>query len=186
MNVTSFPSLSADLAARVAAFEAALAVDPKADPARFLPPAAHALYRPVLNELVRVDLEAARDAGVAVRVPAYLTRFPAVLGNPDALGAVAREEYRQRAAAGEPVTPADYRTAYGVNTADWPGAGPPTRRMRTPTTRDDLPPTCPVQTPPPSPPSPRSGAPAAVPELLLAGAARTDPFDKAAADKLAE
>ncbi len=184
MNVTSFPSLSADLAARVEAFEAALAADPKADPARFLPPVAHVLYRPVLNELVRVDLEAARDAGAAVRVPAYLARFPAVLGNPDALGAVAREEYRQRAAAGEPVTPADYRLAYGVDTADWPGAGPPTRRMRAPATRDDLPPTCLVQTPPPEP---RSGVSSlAIPELLLAGAARTDPFDKAAADKLAE
>src|SRR6266508_2883334 len=41
----------------VAAFEAARRRDATADPAAFLPAPAHPLYREVLLELVRVDLE---------------------------------------------------------------------------------------------------------------------------------
>ncbi|HEX4612917.1 MAG TPA: protein kinase [Urbifossiella sp.] len=183
MSTATHPSLSADLASRVEAFEAALAADPAADPAGFLPRPDHLLYRPLLAELVRVDLEHARDRGQCVRVPAYLVKFPAVLTHADALAAVAREEYRQRQQDGEPVSPADFRVAYGVDTADWPAAGPPTQRMRGPAApRDDLPPTSLVQTPPPG----RSGmSSVAIPEVLLAGGGAGGLFEPGAAAQLA-
>ena len=118
------PSMSAELAHRVEAFEAALGVDPGADFARHLPAPGHPLYPAVLGELVRIDLEHAWTRGRRKRVADYTTRFPAVLTNSVLLAAVAFEEYRQRLRAGDRVHPDEYRNKYGVNTSDWGSFGP--------------------------------------------------------------
>src|SRR5690242_2820856 len=110
------PSLSAELAHRVEAFEAALAADPEADPGRFLPPPGHPLCVPVLGELVRVHLEHGWARGRPTRLAAYTARFPALLEHPALLRAVTFEEYRQRRRAGEPADPAEYRVRYAVDT----------------------------------------------------------------------
>jgi serine/threonine protein kinase/Flp pilus assembly protein TadD len=128
---TPFASLSAELAHRVEAFEDALARDPAADFARFLPDHGHPLYRPLLGEYIRIDLEHAWTRGRPRRLTEYAANFPAVLEQVGLLRAVAFEEYRQRRRAGEAATPAEYLAAYGIDTADWPlidpgsVAGPP-------------------------------------------------------------
>jgi hypothetical protein len=111
---TAAPSLAADLAHRVEAFEVALDVHPDADFAAYLPPPGHPLYLAALGELARVDLERAWASGRPKRVADYTARFPAVLSNPTLLAAVAFEEYRQRVRAGESARPEEYANAFGV------------------------------------------------------------------------
>ena len=118
------PSLSADLAHRVEAFERVLSVHPDADLAAHLPPPGHPLYLAVLGELIRIDLEHAWGRGRRKRVPDYTTRFPTVLANATLLAAVAFEEYRQRVRAGDDVCPDEYRRAYGVDASAWDAFGP--------------------------------------------------------------
>jgi serine/threonine protein kinase/Flp pilus assembly protein TadD len=121
---TAPPSLSADLAHRVEAFELILDVHPEADFAPHLPSSTHPLYLAVLGELIRIDLERAWGLGRRKRVADYTARFPAVLANPEVLAAVAFEEYRQRARSGEPVHPDEYRHTFGVDTTGWAEFGP--------------------------------------------------------------
>lgn len=97
------PSMSADLAHRVEAFELPLDIHPDADLASHLPPVGHPLYLAVLGELVRIDLERAWSDGRRKQIADYAARFPAILTNDALLGAVAFEEYRQRVRAGEDV-----------------------------------------------------------------------------------
>ena len=94
---TIAPSLSAELAHRVEAFEAVLEAHPDADLAAHLPPSGHPLYLAVLGELIRIDLERAWSRDRRKRIADYTARFPAVLTNANLLSAVAFEEYRQRA-----------------------------------------------------------------------------------------
>jgi eukaryotic-like serine/threonine-protein kinase len=121
---TVAPSLSAELAHRVEAFEVMLEVHPDADLAPHLPPSAHPLYLAVLGELIRIDLERAWSRDKRKRIADYAARFPAVLTNENLLSAVAFEEYRQRARAGESVQPDEYRHTFGVDTSDWEDFGP--------------------------------------------------------------
>src|SRR5256885_449574 len=65
------------LADRVEQFEAALAADPAADLARFLPPAGDPDHAAVLAELIRVDLEGSWSRGAGRRVADYPRRGPA-------------------------------------------------------------------------------------------------------------
>ncbi|AMV24726.1 Serine/threonine-protein kinase PrkC [Gemmata sp. SH-PL17] len=123
-TAAAVPSMSAELAHRVDAFEAALETDPGADFALYLPAPGHPLYPAVLGELVRIDLEHAWTRGRRKRVADYTSRFPAVLTNSVLLAAVAFEEYRQRLRAGDSVHPDEYRNKYGVNTSDWGSFGP--------------------------------------------------------------
>src|SRR5207253_4647075 len=94
-------SLSTDLAHQVEAFEGALADNPAADLAAFLPDHTHPLYLTALGELVRVDLEHAWSRNVPKRLAEYRTRFPRVFENPTILEEVAFEEFRQRRRHGE-------------------------------------------------------------------------------------
>src|SRR5436305_10848147 len=148
MIAPTFPSLSAELAHRVDAFESALATDPDADLAGFLPDANHPLHPAVLGELIRVDHEHAWDRGRPKPLAAYTSRFPAVLERAGLLGAVAFEEYRQRRRAGEDARPQEYRDRYGVDTSDWPHVEPGSSRRGA--DADDLPRTDLVETPSPA------------------------------------
>ena len=121
---TAAPSLSAELAHRVEAFELILEIHPDADLAAHLPNPTHSLYLAVLGELIRVDLEHAWNRGRRKRLPDYTTRFPTVLANAPLLAAIAFEEYRQRVRAGDDVRPEEYRHTYGVNTSGWNEFGP--------------------------------------------------------------
>jgi serine/threonine protein kinase/Flp pilus assembly protein TadD len=145
----TFPSLSAELAHRVDAFESAQAADPDADFAPFLPPAGHPLFPAVLGELIRVDQEHAWARGRPRRLSEYASRFPAVLEQPGLLRAVAFEEFRQRRRAGEDVRPVEYRVVYGVDAADWPDIGAASSRGPD-EAEDDLPRTNVIQTPAPA------------------------------------
>jgi serine/threonine protein kinase/tetratricopeptide (TPR) repeat protein len=98
----------------VAAFESAVAVDPAADPVRFLPPPDHPLYHATLGEVVRVDLEFAWDRGDERRVEHYRDRLPQLFAHPSLLRAVVREEMRLRAAGGEELDPAEYDRRFGL------------------------------------------------------------------------
>ena len=151
MNAPSSRSLSSELAHRVEAFEVALNSDPNADLGAFLPDAADPLYLPLLGELIRVDLERSWSVGQGRRLGDYGSRYPAVLGEPGLLRAVAFEEYRQRSCAGQAVSPGEYREAFGLDTSDWPSVPPGEERRSTPRLLlVDTAQTRPMQTPPPS------------------------------------
>ena len=145
MNTQSPTSLTAQLAHRVEAFESALAADPAADFARFLPSPGHPLYPAALGELIRVDQENAWTSGRPRRLGEYTSRFPAVLEQSALLAGIAFEEYRQRRRAGEPVRAAEYRLVYGVDVTEWPDIGPGSSRAAD----DDMPATNVVATPTP-------------------------------------
>jgi serine/threonine protein kinase/tetratricopeptide (TPR) repeat protein len=83
----------------VAAFEAAAASDPHADPAAYVPPADHPRHVEILAEVLRVDLELAWDRGERRRADNYRTRFPVLASYPSVLCGVFREEARLRTAA---------------------------------------------------------------------------------------
>jgi serine/threonine protein kinase/Flp pilus assembly protein TadD len=90
------------------------------DLADFLPPAEHPLYRGVLLELIRVDLDHGWRTGRPRPLPDYQGRFPDLFADPVALKEVAFDEYRLRRRAGENPRPDDYKRRYGVSTAGWP------------------------------------------------------------------
>ncbi len=108
-----------DLDSRVEAFEAAWAGGPP-DLGRFLPPPSAAGYFAVLTELVRVDLEFRHARGTAAGLDRYRAAFPALFADTDRVRALAFEEYRLRADAGDGPRAEDYARRYGIDTADWP------------------------------------------------------------------
>lgn len=120
---TVAPSLSADLAHRVEAFELVLDAHSEADLANHLPPSGHPLYLAVLGELIRIDLEHAWTNGRRKRVAEYTARFPVVLTNASLLAGVAFEEFRQRVRAGEDPNPEEYRHTFGIDTTGWEDFG---------------------------------------------------------------
>jgi serine/threonine protein kinase/lipoprotein NlpI len=99
-----------------AAFSGGEAVDLKA----FLPPAGHPLYRPVLRELVRVDLEFNWAGNRPKHLDGYQSDFPDLFRDRESLSAVAFEEYRLRRQAGDDVAPAEYERRFGVDVTSWP------------------------------------------------------------------
>ncbi len=119
-------NLESELDAFVAAFEGARARDAQADLAAFLPKPGHTLYREVLRELIRVDLEYGWTGGRATSLEDYRTRFPELFDNPEDLREIAFEEYRLRRQAGQEVDPAEYQRRFGVATCNWP-TQPPSR-----------------------------------------------------------
>lgn len=108
------PDLDLELDGYVEAFEAA-ARSGRADPSDFLPPPGHPKYRAVLCEVIRADLEFAWDRGEERRLDHYRDRFPDLFADPDALGAVAAEEFRLRQAAGETPDPLEYHSRFGID-----------------------------------------------------------------------
>ncbi len=102
-------------------FEAARAADPDADFAPFLPPAAHALYIPILEELVRIDLEHHWLRGEQRWLEDYLDRFPQLLEASASVRTLAFEEFRLRRRAGQAPTADEYQRRFGID---------PTRAIR--------------------------------------------------------
>jgi serine/threonine protein kinase/tetratricopeptide (TPR) repeat protein len=119
-------NLESELDAFVAAFEGARARDVQTDLAAFLPKPGHTLYREILRELIRVDLEYGWTAGRPTSLEDYRTRFPELFENPEDLREIAFEEYRLRRQAGQDADPAEYQGRFGVATCDWP-TQPPSR-----------------------------------------------------------
>jgi serine/threonine protein kinase/Flp pilus assembly protein TadD len=115
----------AELDAFVAVFEVARERAADADLAEFLPPASHPLYRLVLRELVRVDLEYGWKQGRPRPLEDYRRRFPELVADPDGLREIAFEEHRLRLQASERI--ADTPPAAPLHAADVP-----TRRLPTP------------------------------------------------------
>lgn len=106
----------------ISAYEAAQSRDGDANLADFLPAADDPHYREVLRELVRVDLEYARQHGAPRPLAEYLERFPDIAEDPASLAEIAFEEYRLRRQAGEEVTPETYQRELGVDIQNWPRA----------------------------------------------------------------
>jgi hypothetical protein len=104
----------------VEAYESAQARDGHADLADYLPEPGSPLYRRVLVELVRVDLEYGWKRGRPCRVEEYLARFPRLGEDRESLHDIAFEEYRLRRQAGEDVAPAEYHQRFGLAIGFWP------------------------------------------------------------------
>jgi len=103
----------------VEGFEAARAADPHADFIPFLPPAAHPLYVPVLEELVRIDLEQHWLRGEPRWLEDYLRQFPQLLDASASVRTLAFEEFRLRRRAGQSPTADEYKQRFGID----PGRG---------------------------------------------------------------
>src|SRR5205085_5659837 len=104
----------------IRAYEAAQARAGEADLTTFLPDPDHPLYRPVLRELVRVDLEYGWERGQPKRLSEYQGLFPELFRDPEGLEEIAFEEYRLRQQAGENPAPLEYQQRFGINIANWP------------------------------------------------------------------
>jgi eukaryotic-like serine/threonine-protein kinase len=109
----------------IEAFETAYAADPDADFAAFVPPSQHPLRLPVLEELVRIDLEHHWLRGEPRWLEGYFHRFPELFEASAAVRTLAFEEFRLRRRAGHAVPADEYRQRFGID---------PTRGIR-----DDLP-----------------------------------------------
>jgi serine/threonine protein kinase len=120
MTVGTVPSFKDELDSFVAAFEAEQARDGQAELTAFLPDAGHPLYRDVLRELVRVDLEYGWARGHTRSLEEYQRRFPQLFQDPEDFRAIAFEEYRQRWQAGENPVAEEYQRRFGIDTRDWP------------------------------------------------------------------
>src|SRR5262249_16504071 len=83
------------------------------------------LYRPVLRELVRIDLEFGWESNRPRTLDDYRRQFPELFADPDSLQEIAFEEYRLRRQAGQCPSAQEYASRYGARTDGWPGAGPP-------------------------------------------------------------
>lgn len=108
-----------DLEDFVEAFEAAQVRDGNANLEDYLPDSEHPLYRDVLLELVRIDLEYGWQRAQPQPLEAYQQRFPELFQDRDGLRTVAFEEYRLRQQAGENPSPAEYQRRFGGLLADW-------------------------------------------------------------------
>jgi serine/threonine protein kinase/Tfp pilus assembly protein PilF len=107
----------------VAAFEAAVAQQGWAPLKEFVPSPAHPEYALVVRELARVEMELAWAKGRPRAVNDYRREFPEVFRDPQALGEIAFEEYRQRREHGQDPSRREYRRRYGIDTGDWPVSG---------------------------------------------------------------
>lgn len=91
-----------------------------ADVVEFLPDASDPVYERVAVELIRVDLERSWARGSRKRLDAYREVTPILFSDPRKLAEIAFEEYRLRKQAGEPVSSAEYRQRYAIDTSHWP------------------------------------------------------------------
>jgi serine/threonine protein kinase len=99
----------------VEGFEAARATDPHADFVPFLPPANHPLYVPVLEELVRIDLEQHWLRGEPRWLEDYISRFPQLLEASASVRTLAFEEFRLRRRAGQSPSADEYKKRFGID-----------------------------------------------------------------------
>lgn len=99
----------------IEAFEAAFAADVDADFAVFIPPSEHPLRLPVLEELVRIDLEHHWLRGEPRWLEHYFRRFPELIETSAVVRTLAFEEHRLRRQAGQSVQAAEYRERFGID-----------------------------------------------------------------------
>lgn len=99
----------------VEAFEAAREVDPHADILPFLPPHEHPLHVPVLEEMVRIDLEQHWLRGHPCWLEDYLSRFPQLLEASASVRTLAFEEFRLRRRAGQAPSADEYKLRFGID-----------------------------------------------------------------------
>ncbi len=104
----------------VKAFEAAWVEDGQASIESFLPPSDLPVYRDVVLELIRVDLEFGWSLGRPRPLDDYRRTFADVLSDEETFRAIAFEEYRQRREGGENPSPDEYARRYGIDTTGWP------------------------------------------------------------------
>ena len=90
---------------------------PEVDP--FLPPSGDPDRPEAVRELVRVALELRWSRGDRPNLADYLERHPE-LAEPEAIAAVAYEDYRQRVLAGEQPSRDNYHAQFGIDVSDWP------------------------------------------------------------------
>ncbi len=107
-----------DLHGFVDAFESAWRRRGSAEVADHLPAPDHPLYRLVLCEIVRVDLELHWSSGQPKRLEEYKLQFPALFDDPDAVRQIALEECRLRRQAGEEPDLDDYLRRFGSQAQD--------------------------------------------------------------------
>ena len=98
----------------VEAFEMAQARCGQSNLGDFLPDASHPLFRAVLGELIRVDLEYSWARGWPKHVEDYRQFFPHLENDRATLTSIAFEEYRLRRQAGECPSPAEYQQRLGL------------------------------------------------------------------------
>src|SRR5262249_50877970 len=91
-----------------------------ADLSDFLPPTEHPLYHPVLQELIRVDLEYGWARGRPTTLDEYRRRFPLLFQSPQAVREIAFEEYRLRLLARPEPSALEYADKSGVDVGDRP------------------------------------------------------------------
>src|SRR5262245_58614373 len=118
------PPLMAGLDEYVDAFEQARRSRPEVELADFLPPPDDPLHRPVLRELIRIDLEHGWESNRPRSLEDYRASFPDLFSDPESLQEVAFEEYRLRQLAGQTPSPEEYARRYGVRTDGWPVNAP--------------------------------------------------------------
>jgi serine/threonine protein kinase/tetratricopeptide (TPR) repeat protein len=104
----------------LAAYEAVQQRQGQANLAEFLPSPDHPLYRKVLCELVRLDLEYGWERGQPRELAEYQRLYPELNQDRESLRAIAFEEYRLRRQAGENPSPDEYRQRFGISTGGWP------------------------------------------------------------------
>src|SRR4051795_11289720 len=120
------PPVVASLDDYVEAFEQARRSRPEVELERFLPQPDDPLYRSVLRELVRIDLEYGWESNRPRSLEDYRAAFPSLFSDPESLQEVAFEDYRLRQQAGLSPCPEEYARRYGVRTDGWPIAAPET------------------------------------------------------------
>src|ERR1043166_5791118 len=106
----------------VASFEAARARGDEADLVEFAPAPEHPLYRRVLCELIRVDLELDWRRGNPKRIDEYCDQFPELRDDAEAYRQIALEDARQRELIGAEKSATDDDlppTALGVAQAEF-------------------------------------------------------------------
>ena len=114
-NNATLPLPDLELDGWLERFEGEAAAGGTPDPADFLPEPSHPKYGTALRELLRLDLEFAWSRGQERHVEDYRERFPSLFKDHAGLADVAREEYRQRRAAGEDPDPAEYKRRLSVD-----------------------------------------------------------------------
>lgn len=108
-----------DIERVILAFELSYKKNGGADPKNFAPSPDDPLYLPVVQELIRVDLELAWEHGEQKFLEEYRSSFPILFSSPDTLKEIAFEEYRLRIHHGYHVKPDEYIQRFQIDVSGW-------------------------------------------------------------------
>ena len=106
----------------VLAFEDAFSKEQATPLHQFLPDRSHPIYKTVLKELIRVDMELRWGAGNPRPLQDYRGEFPELFQDAECLKEIAFEEYRLKVQAGETPSAQEYHNRFGIDTGllDYP------------------------------------------------------------------